>query len=130
MVQLQILPGSRTGFSRLVKRFPCRIGRAPDADVRLEAEGVFDRHLELNLERPEGFVLTRAPQAMALVNGASFEKIQIRNGDLIEFGHCKIQFWLSATRQCNLRPRERMTWIAFGLLALLQVGLVFWLLQV
>ncbi|MBI4327210.1 MAG: FHA domain-containing protein [Chloroflexi bacterium] len=129
MVQLRILQGKRAGFSKVIQRFPCRMGRAPDADFRLEDDGVWNQHLELNLDGTEGFTLTRLPQALAAVNGQSFQKILLRNGDLIEIGLLKIQFWLSDRQQINLGPRELFTWLFLTATAALQVVLVFWLMQ-
>lgn len=129
MVQLRILQGKRAGFSKVIQRFPCRMGRAPDADIRLEDDGVWNQHLELNLDEAEGFTLTRLPQTLASVNGQNFQKILLRNGDLIEIGLLKIQFWLSDCQQINLGPRELFTWLFLAATAALQVGLVFWLMQ-
>ncbi len=129
MVQLRILQGKRAGFSKLIRRFPCRMGRAPDSDFRLEDDGVWNQHLELNLDGAEGFTLTRLPLALASVNGQGFQKMLLRNGDLIEIGLLKIQFWLSDCQQINLGPRELFTWLFLAMTAALQVGLVFWLMQ-
>ena len=39
MIQLRILSGQTAGDTQVVRRFPFRIGRAPENDLRLEAAG-------------------------------------------------------------------------------------------
>jgi hypothetical protein len=53
----------------------------------------------------------------------------LRNGDVLEFGSIKIQFWLAQVPQKNLRPREVLTWLALAFLALFQVALVYSLIR-
>jgi hypothetical protein len=53
----------------------------------------------------------------------------LRNGDSIDIGSLKLQFWLSDTRQFGLRFREGLTWAALGFISLGQVGLIYWLLR-
>jgi len=53
----------------------------------------------------------------------------LRNGDLIEVGPLKIQFWLSETRQRSLRTREFFTWFALAALCAGQIVLIYGLLS-
>ena len=129
MIQLQILSGKLAGTGSVARRFPFRIGRLASADLRLEEDGIWDQHLELNLITPAGFVLSAQSNALATVNGQRVEQTVLRNGDLIEIGSLKMRFWLSATRQIGLRFREWLTWGALVLLAVGQVCLVYWLLR-
>jgi len=129
MIQFQILSGKQAGTDMVARRFPFRIGRAASADLCLEADGIWDQHLELNLIKPDGFVLNAQPNALATVNGQRVEQTRLRNGDLIEIGSLKMRFWLSATRQIGLGVREWFTWGALALLSIGQVCLVYWLLR-
>ena len=52
-----------------------------------------------------------------------------RNGDLIELGAVKIQFWIAKAEQIRLRWREWLTWLALILLTAAQVALIYWLPQ-
>jgi hypothetical protein len=63
------------------------------------------------------------------VNAAAVQETVLRNGDVIEAGSLKLQFWLSETRQVGLRLRESLTWVAIGLVCLAQVALIYWLLR-
>ena len=129
MVQLKILSGTNAGTEQVVRRFPCAIGRASSADCRVPDAGVWDQHLELDLKIPAGFVLRLQPNALATVNGQSFEEILLRNGDIIEIGAVKIQFWLGEVRQTSLAWRELATWLALAALCAVQLGLIYWLIR-
>jgi hypothetical protein len=47
------------------------------------------------------------------VNGVAWRQGTLRNGDLIELGAVRLQFWLSETQQQALWPR-RLTWAAIA----------------
>ncbi len=129
MIQFQILSGKQAGSVVLAKRFPWQIGRARAADLRLEEDGIWDQHLTLALQPAQGFSLHLHPNARATVNGQSFQTIRLRNGDLIEAGPVKIQFWLSETRQAGLRLRETLTWLGLIGLCALQLAIIYALLR-
>ncbi|MBI4662484.1 MAG: FHA domain-containing protein [Verrucomicrobia bacterium] len=127
MIQLRFLTGKLAGSVQSVERFPCAIGRNASSDLRVEDAGVWDRHLELDLDLLHGFTLRTSPDAFVCVNGQRIEQAVLKNGDLLEFGGVKIQFWLNQTRQRSLRTREFVTWAMFVLLSLGQVALIYWL---
>src|SRR6266542_3059159 len=112
MVQLKILSGKQAGAVAVARRFPFVVGRSRAANLRLEEEGIWDRHLDLELRIPDGFVAKVHSSARATVNDQPVQEAVLRNGDLIAVGPVKIQFWLSETRQSALRPREFLTWAA------------------
>jgi pSer/pThr/pTyr-binding forkhead associated (FHA) protein len=129
MVQFNVLSGKKAGAVAVVHRFPFLVGRDPAAHLRLEEEGIWDRHLALDLQEAEGFVLEVHSRARATVNDQPVEKTLLRNGDLIVIGPVKIRFWLSETRQSGLRTREFLTWAALGALCIGQVVLIYRLLR-
>ena len=129
MVQLQVLSGKQAGAVAVARRFPFVIGRNGSANLRLEEEGIWHRHLEIDLRMPEGFVLAVHTQAAATVNDQPVRRAVLRNGDLIGIGAVKIRFWLSETRQSSLRARELLTWFALGALCAGQVALIYRLLR-
>lgn len=124
MLQLKILTGRAAGTLKVARRFPFQIGRAPDVDFTLAAPGVWDHHLELTLQPADGFVLARHPNALAMINALPFQKVILRNGDVVEIGALKIQFTLSETTQCTFHWRERLTWLALAALGALQFYLI------
>ncbi|HNQ72181.1 MAG TPA: FHA domain-containing protein [Verrucomicrobiota bacterium] len=119
MIQLQILSGSRAGSLWETRRFPAHVGRAPQADLRLEDDGVWDQHFELNLDTKAGVTLRVQPGALVTINQTPTEGARLRNGDILTAGAARIAFRLSPTRQRHLRWRE---WFVWSLLALVTGG--------
>ena len=130
MVQLRILSGKKAGEAFIARHFPVRVGRSSAADLRVEEDGVWEQHLELDFRPGEGFFLKAHPEALARINGETVGQARLKNGDGIEIGSLKLQFWLSETRQSTLRAREWLTWAGIGIISLGQVLLVYWLLNV
>lgn len=128
MVQLRVLTGSRAGTAHTASRFPCTIGRANGDDVQLVEAGIWENHLQLNLQVPDGFRLSRLGQGRASVNGSEFDELVLRNGDVIELGAVKVQFWLAEVRQSDNRRREALVWIGLVMLAALEAALLAFLL--
>ena len=129
MVQLRLLTGKAAGTVHRLHRFPSLIGRSSSADLRLEEPGIWDRHCEIRLEPGTGFGLTVLSEAKAAVNGQMLDEAPLRNGDIIEAGGVKLQFWLSQPRQRSLVAREKLTWAALLLLCAGQIALIYHLLQ-
>jgi len=129
VIQLKILSGKKAGTAWVARRFPVRIGRSATSDLRLEESGVWDQHLQLDFDPASGLILSAQPKALATVNGQPVEQALLRNGDAIDIGSLKMQFWLSDTQQVGLRFREGLTWFAIAAISLGQVALIYWLLR-
>ena len=129
MVQLQIVTGIKAGSSWAARRFPVRIGRAADSDLQLEDAGVWDQHLLVDFAPHIGFALRTQTDALVRVNGEQVDNAILRNGDLIELGSTKLQFWLAETRQTGLRLQDAFTWATIASVCLAQIGLLYWLLR-
>ena len=129
MVQLKVLSGKKAGTGWVARRFPVRIGRSSAADLQLEESGVWDQHLQLDFNPQEGIFLNAQPEALTAVNGQPVRQTVLRNGDAIDIGSLRMQFWLSENRQAGLRVREGLTWAGIAALSLGQIGLVYWLLR-
>ena len=125
MIQLRILSGQTAGETQIVRRFPFRIGRTPENDLRLEAPGVWDNHLTLEFQKSEGFVLRTAPETFVAINEEQKQSARLRNGDIISFGSAKIQFWLAAPRQRGLRLREISVWLLIAVVTAAQFVLLY-----
>lgn len=124
MVQLRVLNGSRAGTAHTARRFPCTLGRASGDDLQLVEAGVWENHLQLDLRVPDGFRLSRLGQGRASVNGAEFDELRLRNGDVIELGAVKVQFWLAEVRQSDNRVRETLVWLGLIALVVLEGALI------
>ena len=129
MIQLHVLSGKQAGSDIAFRRFPFVIGRAVNADARLEDAGVWDRHCEIRFRRGEGFQFAVQAGAAMRVNGEPVENGILRNGDLLELGSVQLRFWLARSRQRSLRLRERLTWSALAALFVAQAAIIWWLLR-
>ena len=127
MIQLDILCGKTAGTSTVARRFPFVIGRAAGAHLRLEEDGVWEQHLSITLQSPDGFLLRNQPGALTSVNGEPVEQTILRNGDLIEIGSAQILFSLGPAAQHDLRLREASTWLLLLAITAAQIALIYWL---
>jgi pSer/pThr/pTyr-binding forkhead associated (FHA) protein len=125
MIQLRILSGEMAGDTQAVRRFPFRIGRAAENDLRLEATGVWDNHFTLKFQKSEGFILRTAPETFVAINEEQKQSARLRNGDIISFGSAKLQFWLAAPRQRGLLPRELAVWLLIAAVTAAQFILIY-----
>ena len=109
MIQLHVLNGAAAGRRFEAGRFPITVGRSADCSLVLNDAGVFDRHFEIQFS-PDGFTLQPSARAVVTVNGARMDSTLLRNGDIINAGYPKIQFWLGAMKRRGLKLREIFTW--------------------
>jgi len=116
------------GTSWVARRFPVRLGRAASSDLRLEEEGVWEQHLDLELDR-EGFSLRIHPNALVRVNGQPSDGTRLRNGDILELGVVRLQFWIGEVRQSRLRFGEAMCWGIITAVFLAQLAVLYWLVR-
>ena len=124
MIHLHLLSGKKAGSRTVAGHFPFRIGRAPQNDLPLEDDGVWDEHVTLEFQEKSGFHLATTSHAIAAVNGKPVEKTMLRNGDVITLGSVKIQFWLAPVPQRSLRLRENFVWALLILVTIAQFILI------
>jgi pSer/pThr/pTyr-binding forkhead associated (FHA) protein len=129
MVQLKVLSGKKAGTVWTARRFPVRIGRSASADLQSDENGLWDQHLQLDFDPAAGLVLTVLSNALSTVNGQPVQQTVLRNGDIVNIGSLKLQFWLTEARQVGLRFREGLTWAAIAAISLGQIALIYWLLR-
>ncbi len=129
MIHLKILSGKMAGTTFVARHFPVRIGRAADADLRLEEPGLWDEHLQISLAGKAGFHVETHADALTTLNGQPVQQGALRNGDLIEIGSLKIQFSLSEAPQRGLKIREAFVWATIAAVTLTQLALIYWLIQ-
>jgi hypothetical protein len=129
MIQLKILSGKKAGVVWDARHFPVRIGRSAAADLQLEEHGVWDEHLRIGLNPAAGFVLETQPEALVTANGQPVQRAVLRNGDTLEIGSVKMQFWLKEARQRGLNLQEGLVWAVIALVTASQVALLYWLIR-
>lgn len=127
MVQFQILSGKQAGNRWIARRFPVRIGRDDTNDLRLEEEGVWNRHCEVRLDPAAGFVLSVQTQAILAVNQEPVQTACLRNGDSLELGSVKLRFWLADPVVRTFRLGEWFVWTLVTAIAVSEVTLICWL---
>ena len=111
--------GKQAGLLWEARRFPVRVGRGADMDLRLEEDGVWDNHFQIDLDAGTGFNLVVPPGVLLSVNQHPVQAARLRNSDIITAGAVQISFRLSPTRQRSLRLRE---WLVWALLLVVTVG--------
>ena len=128
MVQLNILSGEYQQQFVKSNTFPIRIGRGENCQLQLVDTGIWENHLELNLNEKHHFTIQTASDATAMVNGKPLEGVQLLYiGDLIEIGMVKIQFWLGTVQQKNMRIREAAAWTLLLTVTVAEIYFLFWL---
>jgi len=129
MIQFNILSGKMAGAQSAARRFPFHIGRAPENELRLDDDGVWDQHLTLEFNRQDGFTLAVASNALAAINGKPVQTATLRSGDVITVGSARLQCWIAAARQRSLRGREAFVWLLLAAVTAGQFALIYWLLR-
>jgi len=109
-ILLKLLDEEAAGREIAARRFPFVVGRAVRADLQLTQAGVWDRHFSLTFEPAVGVRLVAEEGAITRVNGEAVEETVLRPGDMIEAGGARLQFWLGAVAQKDLRWREWLVW--------------------
>ncbi len=127
MVQLTILSGRMAGTSWVTRRFPVQIGRAPGADFRSDEDGVWEDHIRITFSPAEGFRLHARSEALVCVNAEPVREADLRNGDLIELGALKLQFWLEEVRPHSSRWQEAFIWAGLAAVSVAQIAIIWWL---
>ncbi len=125
MIQFQFLSGKMAGVNWTTRRFPVTVGRASANALVLDEAGVWDRHFTLEFARNEGVLLAVAPDAIVRVNQQPVTRVRLRNGDTIEAGAARLQFWLAAPIPRGLRWREWWVWALIAGVCLGQMVLIY-----
>ena len=107
---------------------PVRIGHAADCQLRLTAKGVWKYHVELDLDRDDGFFLRPVSKASTLVNDEPLkEEFKLANGDIIILGQMRLQFWIGPVSQRLPSTHEALCWMALAAFVAAQICLIRWL---
>ena len=129
-IRLERIDGTAAGGPVESRRFPFALGQAKECDLRIDAKGVWGKHLILDYDGKNGITATPCPDALVVVNGDShLKKFRLNHGDLVELGAAKFHFWFAPLGQIDRRVLEGSIWAALALLALGQAGVIAWLLN-
>ena len=129
LAQLQFLTGQPRRHYIWHEQFPVSLGRSSEAGLRIEEEGVWENHVAIELDGEDRFRLKRVSDAGVMVNGEPMADDQsLANGDVLELGSVKLQFWLGTVQQQRLSAREAAVWALLAAVTAMQVCLLIWLL--
>ena len=124
MFQLKILSGKMAGHITVARRFPFQIGRHATADLTLEEPGVWERHAQIEFIPGEGFRMNADGTALVIINGTAQTSALLRNGDVLDLGGVKLQFWLKDPRQSDQRLHAALVWGGIAAFLLGQAALI------
>ncbi len=111
-----------------VRRFPFELGQAKECDLRIDAKGVWGRHLVLNDEGENGITAVPCSDAFIVVNnGVHRNKVRLNHGDLLGLGATKFHCWFAPLGQADRCGGEKLVWFGLLLLVLCQLGVISWL---
>ena len=128
LAQLVVLNKHSTSLQITCSDLPIHIGRASDCQMRLKEKGIWDRHVELDLDRDGSFLLRPTSEGSTLINDEPLkEKHKLANGDIIILGDTKLQFFIGPARQRLFDTREALCWMVLMAFVAIQVWLVRWL---
>ncbi len=122
VVLLRHLNGPNAGQETLLPHLPCRIGRAADDDLRLESPGVWEGHFQIERAKGDLLHLRSRDGALTSLNDRPVQWVALRQGDVIQAGGVRLQFWLSPVHQTGLQVRETLTWLVLGGLVAFQLS--------
>ena len=126
--QLHITAGKLAGHYYPANTFPLVIGRGENCDLQMTDPGIWNRHLEIDIDIEYRLLIRCNPESTAMINGEPLTENQpLRNGDHIEIGTGKLQFWLGNVQQKNLHAHDTIMWILLGTLTLAEIILILWL---
>ena len=129
-IRLEPIEEATAGDPIEARRFPFALGQAKECDLRLDAKGVWGKHLILDYDGKNGITAPPCPDAQVVVTGDSpRKKFRLNHGDLLELGAAKFHFCFSPLGQNDRSGLEGSIWVALALLALGQAGVIAWLLD-
>ena len=127
MFQFEVLSGKQAGGLWLARRFPVRLGRSRESDLRVEEPGVYDAHAAFAFDEHRHLQLHVLEPATAAVNDEPTRLRALRNGDVLRFGSVTLRLWLAPVRQRGLRLGEALLWLLWFGVAIAQLALLRWL---
>jgi pSer/pThr/pTyr-binding forkhead associated (FHA) protein len=107
-----------------IRQFPFTIGRSPAADFVLNAAGVWEKHLTIELDyRERRFRFKAEPGAIVFRNRERIDDGWLKNGDTFQIGGSELSVTLSANRQKSLSMAEFGCWILWSMVLIVEASL-------
>jgi hypothetical protein len=114
---------SRGGVTQhIAEAFPYRIGRSPQAHLRLQEPGVFDHHASIVPAEHARFSIQTEGESLLLRNGEPVRSAQLAPGDEFSIGSARILVSLAPARRKRLAAAEAALWLLLGGVMVSQVA--------
>jgi hypothetical protein len=120
----------RAGEGRLARSFnatsyPFVVGSSPSANLVIQGQGVWERHVIFEFDEVSGkFRFSAAGSAIILLNGEPCARGLLRNGDTLQLGSCPLEVHLAPPTQQRLVLFEAGAWLIVCGVALLEIILI------
>lgn len=89
---LEFLSGTQKGTRVPLRGTRLSLGRSPENDVVLDADGVSRRHAFMAVSEGDWFIRDNDSKNGIVVNGAHVRESWVRSGDVIQLGECAFRF--------------------------------------
>ena len=106
MLLLRVTDGRGAITQHTAESFPYRIGRSPQADLRIEAAGVWENHAVILPGENARFMIRSEGESLLLRNGTPVRTAQLASGDELSIGAMRVLVGLSPARQKSLSLAE------------------------
>lgn len=126
MVEFAVLSGPDSGKTFRPVPGPIRVGRSPGMTVCITGAGVWDHHFDVVAGEDGRFALRVAEGAKVAIDDSYVDGCVLRNGTVVGCGGIRIRFGLVPPVQKPLELRERVVWLAFGILVAAEVAVLAW----
>ncbi len=107
-----------------VDRLPFVIGRAAGASLQVQAPGVWDRHLIVDLDKEQGVMAEAGPSATITLEDRPVGRHPVRAGEILGLGAVTVEFLLSPLERRRLGAWEVGVWVLWMAVAAVEVVLV------
>ena len=101
----------------IAEKFPYRIGRSAQADLRIEASGVWENHAIILPGENSRFLIRSEDESLLLRNGEPIRSSQLAAGDELTVGSARVLVSLAPARQKSLGFAEAMAWVLLVVVA-------------
>src|SRR5688572_5838693 len=110
MMLLRVTDSRGTVTQHIAESFPYKIGRSPQADLKIEDAGVWEIHAVILPGENARFLIRSEGESLLLRNGAPVLSVQLASGDELSLGAVRVTVCLAPARQKSLGFAEALVW--------------------
>ena len=111
MLLLRVTDDRGVVTQHIAESFPFRIGRSVQADLRIEAAGVWDTHAVIVPGENSRFLIRSEGESLLLRNGELVRSAQLASGDEFSIGAAWVLISLAPAAQKRLAMAEAVVWL-------------------